>query len=137
MKKVTAVEFLKTFGASNLPMITDLAGTLRRFMDDKQFNPHFAIKMARSQVFGHMFSELVLGDSTGSQTKVFDYMGSLIPHAKPALTAELLGSGNQNAAIDRALTNSGHRNTANRVQGEGATSFFSRSGWIWRIWHPR
>ena len=125
MKKVTAVESLKTFAASTPSAITDMQGTLRRFIADKSYPLSIVIKMAKENIFGQAFRQLVLREEGATDGTLFNYMATILPGAKPALMAEYTGQESQNMAIDRAIANSGHRNTPFHIHGEGATSYFT------------
>ncbi len=127
MKKVTAIELLKTFAASTPAMIPNMGGVLRKFFEDKGFNPFHAVRMAKQEFFGQMLLQLVLRDEGRRDASLFDFQGSVMSNTKPTQMAHYVGSGVQNAAVDRALANSGHRSSQNRVQGEGATSYFQPS----------
>ncbi len=129
MTKVTAIEALKTFAASEPQMIPDLPGLVRRMFDDKGFDFRIAGKMGRRKVFGSAFASLVLGETSGNgpiHEAVFDYVAPTLLTSKPASVAEYYGSAGQVARIDRGIANSGHRNTLDgRIHGEGATTHFT------------
>jgi hypothetical protein len=129
MSKVTAIEALKTFAASESQMVPDLPGLMRRAFDDKGFDSRLAGKLGRKNVLGAAFKSLVLGELPGKgpiHEAVFDYIAPGITSAKPAAVSEYFGAVGQVARIDRALANSGHRNTPDgKVHGEGATTHFT------------
>ena len=51
MKKVTAVEFLKTFAVTTPSMIPNMSNVLRRIFDDKGFSLSVVNRMAKAKVF--------------------------------------------------------------------------------------
>lgn len=125
MKRTTAVELLKTFGESDISMIPDIPGVLRRMFEDKGFNPLVALRLSKAKIFGKLVRQLVLRQEGANDGGLFDYAGLVMNKTAPAPMSPYKGSGEENAVIDRALANSGHRNSNGHIQGEGATSFFN------------
>src|SRR3989344_4835741 len=120
----TAVEMLKTFTARSSDQIS-LRPMLRRFADDKAFDPNSIRRLAHTGEFSNLVSSLVLRAERGvPDQSVLGYFGKILHTMSPAKIASYRGKPEQNAAIDRAVMASGIGDASARFGQGSATSFF-------------